>query len=86
MWLSVISTNVCDTQLIGIYGRYSTWKELISIKLSPLQGLFLNNTIVRKHSKEDNKMFGNNRREFVILLVKQPKCKSELLSLSLLKK
>ena len=43
--------NFRNTQF-GIYGRYSTWKEII-------EGLFLDNTITRKCSKE------NNRREFV---------------------
>ena len=50
------------------------------------EGPFLNNTIIKKCSKESNKkVFGNNGREFVISLPKQAKCKSEQMSLLLLK-
>ena len=54
-----------------------------------LRGLFLNNTIYRKCSKENNRkylLFGNNEREFVTLLLKQPKNKGKHMLLSLIKK
>ena len=53
-------------------------------------GQFLNDTItlenVPKKIKENILLFGNNKREFVTLLQKQPKNKSEHVLLSLIKK
>ena len=43
-----------------------------------LEGPILNNTVIRKSSKE------NDGREFVPSLLKQPKCRSEQMSLLLL--
>ena len=50
------------------------------------RGSFLNNVIILEtFLRKYQKMFGNNRREFIISLPKNPKCKSDQLSLSLLK-
>ena len=57
------------------------------INLSPLRGSFLNNTMrVENFPKKIEKMFEITEEiaEFVILLLKQPKCKSEQMRLSLL--
>ena len=58
-------------------------------KTFSLGGLFLNNTIIRKCSKESNikyLLFGNIEREFVTSLQKQPKNKGKDMLLSLIKK
>ena len=60
-----------------------------SYKTFSLGGLFLNDTIIRKCSKESNikyLLFGYNEREFVTLLQKQPKNKGKDMLLSLIKK
>ena len=54
-----------------------------------LMGLFLNDTIIRKCSKESNikyLLFGNNEREFVTSLQKQPKNEGKDMLFSLIKK
>ena len=59
-------------------------------KTFSLGGQFLNDTItlenVPKKITENILLFGNNKREFVTLLQKQPKNKSEHMLLSLIKK
>ena len=78
--------NFGDT-LFRIQGRYSSWKESFVINLFLQRVVFEQCYNIRNipQLRKYQKMFGNNRREFIISLPENPKCKSDQLSLSLLK-